>query len=349
MTIIDIARRLSEGAFTRVLSAIDDECREAPEELFERTDESLFPIFETDREHGEPASMPLFVGGDGTVIIRSQEPMGRGATARVFPGLLILEQSGDTQGINVVVKIVPVTPENRALCIQVAAEGIVANALSTSQLGHSCSGVVKGYGLVIADGWVGAVLERGAPLNRSQGMSVAAIRRIACDVLESLRALHAAEIVHNDIKPQNLFVCEDRVKIGDIGALASSKGEPCCLCATCKDDSVQLVAEPLRGTPMFMSLEACCGISTEANDIWSLALSLFVLSGGDLPFDDLERQHPEMILRRCRKNGHNVTVDLDCRELEEPLRGFLEIATTTCCKRPSAESLLKHPLCAGDL
>jgi serine/threonine protein kinase len=55
------------------------------------------------------------------------------------------------------------------------------------------------------------VAQRRAPLDERS------VREIALAVLDALAALHENDIVHRDIKPQNVLRCDDTWKIADFG------------------------------------------------------------------------------------------------------------------------------------
>ena len=47
------------------------------------------------------------------------------------------------------------------------------------------------------------------------------ILQILRDCMYGLQCLHSQSVVHRDIKPQNLFLRDGRVKIGDLGVAAT--------------------------------------------------------------------------------------------------------------------------------
>ena len=86
-------------------------------------------------------------------------------------------------------------------------------------------------------------------------------------VVDALRYMHACEILHRDIKLENIFICgrdsDSVVKLGDFGL------------ATALD-----TAETQCGTPDYMAPEVLQGKSYSAQaDVFSLGAVLYALVG----------------------------------------------------------------------
>lgn len=113
---------------------------------------------------------------------------------------------------------------------------------------------------------------RGGSLEPAQAL------RIVGEVARGLIAVHAAGLVHRDIKPGNIFLTADGVaKVADLGlARAPEVGE---------QDQVTLPGT-LVGTPAYMSPEqARAGVELDGRtDIYSLGATLFHFVTGRLPF-----------------------------------------------------------------
>lgn len=101
--------------------------------------------------------------------------------------------------------------------------------------------------------------------------------------LQAARALaeaHARDIVHRDVKPENLFVAEmggerDFIKLLDFGiAKLEAVG----------DDTRLTSAGWVGGTPAFISPEVASGLdATPASDVYSLGATLYFALVGDVP------------------------------------------------------------------
>ncbi|HEX2178035.1 MAG TPA: serine/threonine-protein kinase [Actinomycetota bacterium] len=97
---------------------------------------------------------------------------------------------------------------------------------------------------------------------------------IAAELLDALQAAHSKGIVHRDVKPANVMVSDQGVKLADFG-IASVKGDP------------QLTATGLLlGSPSYMSPEQVNGGQAgPASDLWALGATLFFAVEGRGPFD----------------------------------------------------------------
>jgi [calcium/calmodulin-dependent protein kinase] kinase len=99
-------------------------------------------------------------------------------------------------------------------------------------------------------------------------------RKYLRDVVAGLMYLHAHNVIHGDIKPDNLLVTSTgRVKIGDFS-----------VSQVFKDDDDQLRRSP--GTPVFTAPECCLGItySGRSADTWAVGVTLYCMILGQYPF-----------------------------------------------------------------
>ncbi|MBA3708711.1 MAG: protein kinase, partial [Planctomycetes bacterium] len=93
---------------------------------------------------------------------------------------------------------------------------------------------------------------------------------------QGLEAIHAAGLVHRDIKPQNIFIDrEGRPKVGDLGLARSVDGA-----------DRMTITGTAWGTPSYMSPEQVRGIADIdiRSDIYALGATLFTLLTGVEPF-----------------------------------------------------------------
>lgn len=112
-----------------------------------------------------------------------------------------------------------------------------------------------------------AIIERGAINQRK-------VAEIGSQVCQALSAAHNLDIIHRDIKPQNIMVQPDgNVKVMDFG-IARAK------------NSVKTQTSSVLGTAHYISPEQAQGKElTPASDIYSLGIVLYEAATGKLPFD----------------------------------------------------------------
>jgi len=86
-------------------------------------------------------------------------------------------------------------------------------------------------------------------------------------------AIHAAGLVHRDLKPDNLMLTDDgRVVVIDLGL------------ALAPDWTRQTVEGTIAGSLPYMAPEQIEGESTPASDVWALCVTLWELVAGTRPF-----------------------------------------------------------------
>ncbi|MFC7107419.1 serine/threonine-protein kinase [Nonomuraea rubra] len=111
-------------------------------------------------------------------------------------------------------------------------------------------------------------------LIRDEGpMPPAKVAGIGLQLLEALRAAHAAGVLHRDVKPDNVLLTDDgRAVLTDFGI------------ATTEDEAPVTRTGILIGTPAFMAPErAAGGRARPASDMWSLGVTLYMAVEGDSP------------------------------------------------------------------
>ena len=158
----------------------------------------------------------------------------------------------------------------------------------------------------------------------------AEIRGMFLQAARGLQAIHAAGLVHRDVKPENLLVGRDgRLRVADLG-LAITTGSP----------APEQARETLRpGTPGYMPLEQHRGEPLDPRaDQFSLAVALYEALLGRRPYGTRGASREALEARLAR--GPGVTVPR-CAAIPPRLRRVLEHSLSPDrARRPPSLALL---------
>ncbi|KAJ1703404.1 hypothetical protein LUZ63_003183 [Rhynchospora breviuscula] len=152
------------------------------------------------------------------------------------------------------------------------------------------------------------------------------------DIVAGLTYLHSHNIIHGDIKPDNLLVTgTGRVKIADFGVSQAFEG-----------DNDLLRRSP--GTPVFTAPECCIGVTYHGKgaDTWAVGVTLYCMVLGCYPFlgEGLHDTYDKIV------NNPLVVPD----HINPLLRDLLE---RLLCKDPNQRITLQeaatHPWVVGDM
>ena len=101
--------------------------------------------------------------------------------------------------------------------------------------------------------------------------------KIASRICEALEHMHQNQVIHRDLKPQNIMICNDgTIRIMDFGIAKSMKGR-----------RITFVGfSPTMGTPDYMAPEQVKGKrGDERTDVYALGAILYEMSTGSTPFE----------------------------------------------------------------
>ncbi|SNS80140.1 Serine/threonine protein kinase [Geodermatophilus pulveris] len=173
----------------------------------------------------------------------------------------------------------------------------------------------------------------GTPLDefmasRAGGLTAGELRRIALGLLAALRDVHAAGVVHRDVKPGNIIISGDRVWLVDFGISRYVGPEP----------GTVTTGMAALGTKLFASPEQLAGaVLTEASDVYSWGLVVAFAAGGVHPVDpddSLPDSDYYLALRAGRLDLGRVPADL-LDSVQQALRFIPE-------RRPTVDRLARQ-------
>ncbi|HEV8569356.1 MAG TPA: serine/threonine-protein kinase [Actinoplanes sp.] len=155
----------------------------------------------------------------------------------------------------------------------------VSEARAAARVHHD--GAVRIHDVVKDEGrpWIVMEMLSGRTLaetiNAAGPLPVDQVTRIGLCLLDVLQATHRAGIVHRDVKPGNVHLCEDgRVVLTDFGIAFTT------------DDDSEPPTDTFAGSPAYVSPERFHGAKPEpASDMFSLGATLFTAVEGRAPFD----------------------------------------------------------------
>ena len=160
--------------------------------------------------------------------------------------------------------------------------GAVDEARAAASVHHS--GVVWIHDLVEDDGLAWIVMERLSgrtlqeALDAEGPLPAGEVTRVGLCLLDALRATHQAGVVHCDVKPSNVYLCDDgRVVLTDFGIARGIDAESA------------FPTDGFVGSPAFVAPEqvdtgAGGGAAGPASDLFSLGATLFAAVEGEPPF-----------------------------------------------------------------
>ncbi len=148
-------------------------------------------------------------------------------------------------------------------------------------------------------------------------------------VCGALAAAHAKGVVHRDLKPGNIFLCDDGTsKVLDFGMSKLAAAE-----------SLTQAGYTL-GTPEYMAPEQCIGAAVEARtDIYALGVLMYEALTGELPI--IAQSRRELLDLHQRQVPHPMKV----RRPDLPIPEGLDLAVMACLRKRIRE----RPRSASDL
>jgi serine/threonine protein kinase len=155
------------------------------------------------------------------------------------------------------------------------------------------------------------------------------------DVCRALHAAHRKGVVHRDLKPGNIFLCDDGIsKVLDFGMSKLASAE-----------SLTQTGYTL-GTPEYMAPEQCIGAQVEPRtDIYALGVMMYEALTGELPI--IAQNRRELLDLHQRQ----IPTPMRQRRVDLPIPAELDLAVMKCLKkrlneRPKSAAELEQMLAA---
>ena len=116
---------------------------------------------------------------------------------------------------------------------------------------------------------------------RQEPMAEREVLKTALSILSALATVHGKNLVHRDIKPQNILLVGTEYKLADFGLAF----EPTAAAAAPGANTFQTMS--FGGTPQYSSPEQLMEQPlTPHTDLWSLAVTMYQCVSGQLPFGE---------------------------------------------------------------
>ncbi|MEZ4372288.1 MAG: serine/threonine-protein kinase [Polyangiaceae bacterium] len=199
------------------------------------------------------------------------------------------------------------------------------------------AGEVDGHLFIAMELIEGYTLRR--EIRRAQGPEIKRRLEILRQVADVLAAVHLQNLVHRDIKPDNIMVAaHGGVKLLDFG-LARFTKSPARELQGASDWTTQVATRGgvILGTPHYMAPEQVLGQrSTPAADIFALGITAFELLSGERPFRGANSMHVMLAIARDEALRLVDVFPEATPELGELVAGCLR---KDPLERPSAEAL----------
>ena len=146
-----------------------------------------------------------------------------------------------------------------------------------------------------------------AEVKDKKPMDIDRAKQFVHDVCNGMDSAHAANVVHRDLKPNNILINEDSVlKIVDFGVAA----------ATQSTDTKLTKTGLLVGTPTYMAPEQVLGKDVDARtDIYSLGTIMYEMLTGRPPYSGKDSmsimyQHVQGKATKVLEKNEKVTEEL---------------------------------------
>jgi len=187
-------------------------------------------------------------------------------------------------------------------------------------------------------------------------MPAKAVQKVIREILEAVSHVHKQGMLHRDIKPDNLVmqVCDDGTpgKVKQVALIDFDHADPDW------DPATPLRHHEVCGTVEYSAPETFLGFFTQASDLYSVGVILYLLMAGRLPYDDHVyagevKRRDSMLNQRCvwgeaivqHMKGANIDWQCDPWPQQPLCRNFCRalLAFDPLSRPATAEEAMEHP------
>ena len=277
-TILAFLERRLSGPGATALEVHLDACAQCRRVVSALADE-LAGELDTPAEPRVGAAVGLLWPGDRVGDLEVQALIGRGGMGDVYAA------RDTTLGRRVALKLI-----NEALAHDAEARArILVEARAMARLGHPHIATLYSAGEHAGRPYLVLELLEGETLRQrlERGpLALPELLEIGRAIAEALAAAHEHQVLHRDLKPQNVVLGRDgRVRVLDFG-LAKLRPLPDTTARSGDEPSLFETGAPgLRGTPAYLAPEQWRGEpAAEPADVWALGVVLYELLSGRRPY-----------------------------------------------------------------
>ena len=195
------------------------------------------------------------------------------------------------------------------------------------------------YVFLVMDLCLGGDLFDFIALQHPSGCSEQLVAHVMLQVMTAIQCCHAAGVMHGDVKPENIMLCESGtndplVKLIDFGLSKITEGEK---------------VTTIAGALCYMAPEVLQRSYGCESDIWSAGCIMFMLFTGGLPFD---LEEVDVFSKSARRKQLCAYQQFEkefpssgaCKSMSESARDVLfKMLTVNPSVRMTADEFFEHP------
>ena len=164
------------------------------------------------------------------------------------------------------------------------------------------------------------------------GLDLGKSQRLTMELAVGIKYLHTMNIVHCDLKPENVLVHKGHIKICDFGLAGYSATERH---GTATGTGAYMAPELINrrsSTPYHLQ---------EAQDVWSFGIILYAILFSDLPWEKARLKDEDFKLF-CKKGGVSSSL-YPFNTVASPMRALLRgVLAIKASQRPSMVDIIEH-------